>query len=113
MERREPKSPEGKVMNGRLCKITMTSKTSIKQRKQQQRRDRLKKISKQRYTNASKELLDLYETTFGVPGKFKSPARLGVNNTIIERSRPLISPTRADENMNSLKDNNTHNYSTL
>ncbi|CAG8585775.1 18694_t:CDS:1, partial [Rhizophagus irregularis] len=61
------KSPEKRVMHGR---ITMRRQ----ERKAQERFVRLKKISKQRYTNVPKDLLELYENTFGVAEKFKSPA---------------------------------------
>ncbi|RGB29455.1 hypothetical protein C1646_713481, partial [Rhizophagus diaphanus] len=107
------------------------------ERKAQERIVRLKKISKQRYTNVPKDLLELYENTFGVAEKFKSPAisknllesyenkfgvaekfkspaRLGVADTTIERSRPLIPLTfqkRAEKGINGLKDP-TYNYST-
>ncbi|CAB4382144.1 unnamed protein product [Rhizophagus irregularis] len=70
-------SPEKSVMRGRT---TMRRK----ERKAQERIVRLKKISKQRYTNVQKELLELYENTFDVAEKFKSPARLGVADTTID-----------------------------
>ncbi|PKY44852.1 hypothetical protein RhiirA4_542163 [Rhizophagus irregularis] len=124
------KSPEKRVMHGR---ITMRRQ----ERKAQERFVRLKKISKQRYTNVPKDLLELYENKFGVAEKFKSPAisksllesyenkfgvaekfkspaRLGVADTTIERSRPLIPLTfqkRAEKSINGLKDP-TYNYST-
>ncbi|PKC74639.1 hypothetical protein RhiirA1_408810 [Rhizophagus irregularis] len=101
------KSPEKRVMHGR---ITMRRQ----ERKAQERFVRLKKISKQRYTNVPKDLLELYENKFGVAEKFKSPARLGVADTTIERSRPLIPLTfqkRAEKGINGLKDP-TYNYST-
>jgi len=107
MECRQSKGPERKVINGR---ITIRSK----ERKNQERFNRLKKVSKQLYTNVSKELLELYESTFGVPEKFKSPASLGVADTTIERSKssiPSTLQTRAEKKINDLKDP-TYNYYT-
>ncbi|CAB5377390.1 unnamed protein product [Rhizophagus irregularis] len=104
---RVSKSPEKRVMNGRTTKRRQ-------ERKSQERIARLKQISKQRYTNVQKDLLELYENIFGVAEKFKSPARLGVADTTIERSRPLIPLTfqkRAEKGINGLKDP-TYNYST-
>ncbi|GBC09622.1 hypothetical protein RclHR1_00900008 [Rhizophagus clarus] len=110
MECWEPKSPEKRVIHGRVCKLT----TMRQERKVQERYIRLKKVSKQRYTNVSKDLLDKYENTFGVAEKFKSPVKLSIGDTTIERSRSLIPLTfqkRADKDINGLKDH-TYNYST-
>ncbi|GES73247.1 hypothetical protein GLOIN_2v1662422 [Rhizophagus clarus] len=52
---------------------------------------------KQRYTNVSKDLSDLYENTFGVAGKFNFPAGFDVANTTIERWVSLISQKRSDK----------------
>ncbi|GBC09621.1 hypothetical protein RclHR1_00900007 [Rhizophagus clarus] len=62
---------------------------------------------KQRYTNVSKDLSDLYENTFGVAGKFNFPAGFDVANTTIERWVSLISQKRSDKDVNKRENNLT------
>src|SRR6266542_6449844 len=61
------KMPENLINNGRITK-RLQSNNLTQRRKELKRFDRLMNVSKQRYV--SKELLDQYESLYGIPEKF-------------------------------------------